>query len=123
MMGDIGGRDGSRIGVGQNAVDPQLSRGRQDSFLVGRAEVDIGIGELVGDVVRQVVAGDDVVPQRFRGLDDGNQEVVATQQQKLLHKAFSVVSAMNSTSSIDMPIWSGRQRMRAAMSSDTGIGT
>ncbi len=54
-----------RVGsVGDNAVGVQRPGQAEDRVAVGRADVVILVGEAVAGVAGQVVAGDDVVPQR-----------------------------------------------------------
>ena len=74
LLGHIGrGYDAGVAGKGHDAVYTELSRGTEDGVLIYDADVAVFIGVLMGDVIGQIVTGDDVQPELMRLFYDGQQ--------------------------------------------------
>ena len=74
LLGHISRRhDAGVAGEGHDAVDTELTRGTEDGVLIYNADVAVFIGVLMGDVIGQIVTGDDVQPELMRLFYDGQQ--------------------------------------------------
>ena len=74
LLGHISRRhDAGVAGKGHDAVYTELSRGTEDGVLIYDADVAVFIGVLMGDVIGQIVTGDDVQPELMRLFYDGQQ--------------------------------------------------
>ena len=78
LFGHIGrGHDAGVAGKGHDAVYTELSRGTEDGVLIYDADVAVFIGVLMGDVIGQIVTGDDIQPQLVGLFYDGQQVLCA----------------------------------------------
>ena len=86
LLGYIGrGGDARIAGKGHHAVDLQLARGLKNRVLVDAGDVAVLVGTLVGGIIGQIVAGDDVDAEVV-GFPDHGQKITGTaQKQQLFH--------------------------------------